>query len=65
MDRDLTILDCEIEVIKEWYNEMQEMPTQGPDLYFDDFGNYRHTHKVANAIIPDNRMKAYEQSVKP
>ena len=65
VDWDPTILDCETEDIKEWYNEMQDAPSQSPDLYFDDFGDYRHTHKVANVIIPKDNMEACEHSVKP
>ena len=77
VDWDPTILDCETEYIEEWHNEMQDTPTLSPDPFFDDFGDYRHTHSVTNAIQSNDIMestiftdlpsvfKAYEHSVKP
>ena len=77
VDWDPTILDCETEDIEEWYNEMQDLPRLSPDPYFDEFGDYRHTHNVAKALLSSNiieniiltdlpsMFQAYEHTIKP
>src|SRR5687768_3611797 len=76
-DWDPSILDCEQEDNEEWFNAMEEIPTLTPDPMFDEYGDYRNIHTIAevvmtdpvveNAVLTDlpNLLQLYSQEIKP
>ena len=49
-----SILDSEIEDNEEWFNAMEDLPVLTEDALFDEFGDYRKTHEVTEAIMADS-----------
>ena len=37
-----------------WFDSMKDPPTLSADPLFDEFGDYRHTHNVLEAIMADS-----------
>src|SRR5687768_11416230 len=76
-DWDPSILDCEQEDNEEWFNAMEELPTLTPDPMFDEYGDYRNIHTIAevvmtdpvveNAVLTDlpSLLQLYSQEIKP
>ena len=54
VDWDPTIIDCELEDGEEWFDAMEDLPEPDPDPLFDEFGDYRHVHHVAQAMVNSN-----------
>ena len=52
-DWDPSILDYEQDEVEEWFNAMEDLPKLPPDPLFDEYGDYRHTHIVTQAIMTD------------
>ena len=77
VDWDPSILDYDLEEKEEWLNTLQDMPTITNDQLFDEFGDYRHTYEVTEAILSDSVIEnsiitdlpmmysIYEREVKP
>ena len=55
-DWDPTVMDCELEDGEEWFDAMQDLPELDPDPLFDDVGDYRHVHEVAQALASADRL---------
>ena len=53
-DWDPSILDDEQEDNEEWFNALEELPSLVSDPLFDEFGDYRLTHQVTEAIMADS-----------
>lgn len=77
IDWNPSILDCEQEDNEEWFNAMEDLPTLTPDPLFDEYGDYRNVHTIAevvmtdpvveNAILTDlpSLLQLYSQEIKP
>ncbi len=59
IDWDPTIIDCELEDGEEWFDAMQDLPEFDPDPLFDDIGDYRHIHQVAQTIVSNNLIDCH------
>ena len=71
------MLDNELEDEEEWFNAMEDLPELAPDPFFDEFGDYRHTVAVIEAVQSDPIIEtclmtnmsdvfdAYEHNIKP
>ena len=53
IDWDPSILDFEQEDNEEWFNAMEDLPELTPDPLFDEYGDYRNTHIITQAVMTD------------
>ena len=77
LDWDPRVLDNEMEDNEMWFDAMEDLPQPSADPLFDEFGDYRHTYNVLEAIMTDSvikndvitdlpmAFKVYECKVKP
>src|SRR5688572_19663442 len=76
-DWDPSILDCEQEDNEAWFNAMEELPTLTRDPKFDEYGDYRNIHTIAEVVMTDpiventvhtelpSLLQLYSQGIKP
>ena len=77
IDWNPSILDHEQEDNEEWFNAMEDLPNLTPDPLFDEYGDYRNTHIIAQVVMTDpiveravltdlpSLFQLYSQEIKP